>query len=89
MASDPESETYPIVKFSWVPGANAEVPHLTESADAEKNADSFSQQTAQPAKTPNIGIYTASGTLDGQSRLAQTLREAKDMKGKSIRPGGD
>lgn len=77
----PESEAYPIVNVSWVAGAASKPSQPTGHRSVAKGGDSFSQQAVQPAKAAYVGIYTASGRLDAQSRLAQTLREAKEKKG--------
>lgn len=87
MGTEPDSEAYPIVRWSWIPDANPKVPPTTAAKTAERTTDSISQQAVQPAKAPNTGIYTASGKLDDQSRLAQTLREDREKRIKKARSG--
>lgn len=76
--ADSDSEKYPIVKVSWLAGDASNRPRGTDPSTLAAEVDSFSQQNVKPAKAANIGIYTAAGTLDAQSRLAQAAREVKE-----------
>jgi hypothetical protein len=87
MGTDPEPETYPTVKVSWIPNADPKVPRSKDLSNADPNGDSFSEQIMRPAKAADVGIYTASGKLDDQSSVAQALREAEEKRSKKIRAG--
>lgn len=80
MNTDPASRKYPVVEVVDQPGTDRKAPHSKHSHGANDKADGLQKATVEPAKGPNIGIYTSSGKLDGQSAEAQALLKAKNKK---------